>query len=316
MDTELYKVRSVSRCIADAFTLFADNFKKIVGRTKWPALAFAVTMGAFVYLAGSIGSTSGSIPVLPCVLLLVLFLASMACACWLGAAVIGLLNGEKPGKNIKRVGNIFLLMIGWALLLGCACVVAMVAFTASDPAAVHPGQAQDAAMVAQLSAPIGVVLLICLLFYLMILPAYYSAMKYLMEPAERFSGVLGKNFRKGWRYWGFLFCVLLVAGLLAQICAWVIQLPVTVLTFAENLNTLGIGMGDADGMPAWFGVAKLLTMIVCLALYIYVSVWEALVVYFAYGSVEAKIRLREEQRTGALAATLPDSAADYPEITE
>ncbi len=316
MDTELYKVRSVSRCIADAFTLFADNFKKIVGRTKWPVAAVAVTFGAFLYLLGSIDAFPGHNPLLPFLLLFVLFVVSMACSCWLGAAVMGLLNGEKLGKNFKRVGKIFLLMLGWALLLGCVCVGAMVVFTASDPAAVNLEQAQMPAATTQLSIPIGIVLLLCLVCYLLLLPVYYSSMKYLMEPAERFSSVLGKNYRKGWRYWGFLFCVLFVAGLLAQICAWVIQLPVTVLSFAENLNTLGIGMGDADGMPAWFGIAKLLALIVCFALYTYVAIWEALVIYFAYGSVEAKIRMREEQRTATLATTLPDTSVDFPEITE
>ncbi len=145
---------------------------------------------------------------------------------------------------------------------------------------------------------------------------YYCAIMYLMEPNATFSGVLGKNYRKGWRHWGFLFGVVFVTSLITFVCSLVIQAPIAILQLIENMNAIGVGMGDASGLPAMFSVLKGPIIFLCTWLYVYVELWALLAVYFAYGTVEAKIRLRENRPENTEISYNPTPSPTLPEAEQ
>ncbi len=320
METELYKVRSVSRTISDAFTLYTDNFKKIINHTKVPVIALAIVLAFYLQQMNAL-TAPGEKSIFLAPVLGAIFILLLACSCWLSGSFLTLLNGQKTGYNIMRIVKLvlymWLLLIGPCIILGVIAGFSSVAFGNGTTTPMATDATPDAL------AAMGSVMLLTIVFTLLLvavlLPVYYSGMKYLMEPGVKLTSVIGRNYRNGWRSWGFLFGVMFVTALITMVCAWIIQLPAGVLTFAENLNKLGVSMGDGDGMPTWFSTVQLLVLMVCAVLYIYVELWTMTVLYFAYGTVEAKVRLRNNEPLNQpqdANTTLPMQDADFPEITE
>ncbi len=141
---------------------------------------------------------------------------------------------------------------------------------------------------ASLGIGLAIAMLLGLALLVALVPAAYSAMKYLAEPDAPFSTVVGRGYRRGWRHWGFLFVLGLLTSIIIAIISAVTQLPVGVLTVAQQLNAAGMAMGDASGLSPSFSVLMFVVSTLCFAVYCFAEVWAFLVLYYAYGSIESK----------------------------
>ncbi len=289
METEIYKIRSFGSCIQTAYDLFGKNLKTIFRRTWLPVIAVALlaALTAFVSLpqANLLESTSqlmleyGRYFLATGIIVLLMVVVSV----WLNTTVVSLLNGRNRAKNAPRVIRLTLLFVGlWVTGLAITGIASGIPYLfTSEEGAVSP-------MTPFYALTLGTV--IFLLFVAFLIPTFYSSFKYLMEPEQKLSRVLGKSYRIGLRHWGFLFVLFLLVVIIVAIIFCISQMPSVILATAKQFDNNGLSLGDATGLPSYFAVLTFAATFICQIIWMYVIIWADFVYYFAYGSIEAKLR--------------------------
>ena len=117
MESELYKQRSLSRCLNDAYNLYRTNFKTIIRRIWLPSLILSLLTAAtyLIYANGLMALASANLSVGSGIALSVLCLLSACAYVWIFTIIISLLNGKSVKANLPR-------MIRLALEIGRAHV--------------------------------------------------------------------------------------------------------------------------------------------------------------------------------------------------
>ncbi len=308
MDKDLYKVRSLAKCTQAAYDLLSTNLKKIISRTWMPALMFAVISALTHLLVVSYpamtdvfnGQTQDHVTgllAITCSTLLSFFVMT-----WGFARVVSLLNGQSFKTNWPRMGRLYLLCLGLTVLL-LAIIVALgylPILTADTPPSPNT-----------LVLALGIMMLGAVITALCLIPTYYSVVKYCMEPEQKLGTVLGKAYRRGWRSWGFLFSLALLVGLIICLLATVVLMPLVIVQTACYANILGMSMGDPSGMPAYYPWLSFAAALLCMFVWFYIMIWEILVFYYAYGTIEAKSAIRKQ----VSAVTTKHDETDFPEIS-
>lgn len=316
MEQELYKIRSASACIKSAYTLFGSNLKTIFRRLWIPSLVFAFIMAAIVWTSSFTRSTllsslSASSPhgaaasgkALALGILQNSLTVLMAIAIvWLIASLVTMLNKFGFKRNLLQTAKIAILQLViyliMAIVIAIPIVVAMLyQMKANQPAegadALHATAAtQQATALQTIFSPtvlgaIGLAILLCLVFELLLLPIYYFYMKYLMEPIHMRSH-LWKSFKTGLRHWGFLFLTFFMMGLLLLCLFVVLFMPLGILSTAQSQSLAGVLMGDPSGLPSHMLLLQFVTALVTFFIFAFILAWSVLVLYHAYGSIEQK----------------------------
>ncbi|MGI6232219.1 MAG: hypothetical protein ACOYJF_05125 [Prevotella sp.] len=284
MNTELYKIRSVKACIADAYQLFEENFKTILRRTWLPSLILSLVVGVYlcfntVYSAmPSAGlSVTDSIKLLAGTV--VFILAFYGVLFFLSGRFFSMLNGQPVRFNYFR--SLKLTLLG--ILIGVAIVLITMAV------AIPLTKNSSPYLFAQVLKVAGLVCLVLLIFAVALIPPMsYSFMKYMMEPQTKLKSVMGSFLRRGYRRYGFLLGLLLLVALIYYVIQLIINIPVGILTFAGSINQFGIDGGDVSGLPSTFGIITFVVTTCITFISNYVGMWFLLNFYYAYGSVEAR----------------------------
>ena len=78
------------------------------------------------------------------------------------------------------------------------------------------------------------------------------------------------------------------------------MIPLFVIIFGQAINQLGMLDGDADGTPSYFLILLIATAFITFFLLNYIFLWNALVQYYMYGSIEATDREKEQRKKALL----------------
>lgn len=299
MESELYKTRSLSSCMKSAYDMFVSNIKTIFHRTWLPAVLLAVfsavSMVLFyniiiqsfvtVPMAGNLSLTHIFILAGFAILLLLL---SIAASVWFYAIVISLLDGASMKVNLPRVIRLALLIIALTLVISIIVWgINIIPYFGSN----QKGSAPEAW---EMSAVVSMAIYLC--FAIAMIPTLYSSMKYLLEPEQKLFSVFGKPYLRGWRHWGYLFMLCFLAAIIVSIIYIVVNMPANIDALAVATDGAGMMLGDATGLPGYFMPVAAIVSFLSTFIMIYVGSWFMIILYYAYGNIEAKEKAKQEQK--------------------
>lgn len=303
IENELYKVRSVRACIKSATDMMVSNPLTILRRTWLSTLALSIVTSLSILLSSLLESqqpntTETSIVNTPLLILSVISLiAYIAIASWWGASVISLLTGRKVKDNIRRILYLIFAMLGLYVIMGvCVSVGYTLPMFGGKASLGHP------TIISPLVA--GIVVVLALIFTL---PISYSSMKYLVEPQQKLTSIVGKPYMTGLHRWGFLFMAALLGGIIISILIVITGVPEIILETAKKANDIGMAMGDSNGLSASFTVLQFCVTILCYFIWYYIYCWMNFVYYYVYGSIEAK----EMAKKDVITTTTGNSADNH-----
>ena len=303
IENDLYKVRSVRACIKSATDMMISNPLTILRRTWLPTLVLSIVTSLSILLSAffesqqptTAGASTVNAPLL--ILGVISLVAYIAIASWWGASVISLLTGRKVKDNIRRILYLLLAVIGLYIIVGvCVSVGYTLPMFGGKASLGHPTVASP--LVA------GIVFVLALIF---ILPISYSSMKYLVEPQQKLTSIVGKPYMTGLHRWGFLFMAALLGGIIISILIVITGVPEIILETAKKANDIGMAMGDSNGLSASFTVLQFFVTILCYFIWYYIYCWMNFVYYYVYGSIEAK----EMAKKDVITTTTGNSADNH-----
>ena len=138
---------------------------------------------------------------------------------------------------------------------------------------------------------------VLLFFCLVQLPLLYASMRYLNDEKMHFWRDLLPCLRTGLRHWGFIFITVLLSSIFVAIIIMLLMIPYYILSFARFASEVGVVTGDPSGMPGYFPWLQLFTAVIVFFLVYQVTIFEALVIYFMYGSIETQEKERQSAKT-------------------
>lgn len=290
METELYKTRSVQACFRAAYDLFCSNFKTILQKTWMPAVVLSLVMGLYGVICPTnlitllLGEQPPVQPLGTSLLLVAVYFAMLAATIWLYAIFFSLLNGRSHKENGGRV----LRTTGIFLLVGCVAgiFVAIISILLASRTITPPESPRCLPVLAFIVVPICLFVM-CMLA---LIPSIYSAIKYIMEPSQKAWSIFGKPYRQGWHHWGFLFVCALLCFIIGALLSSIAQMPSGIMMLGKLASAGGTLMGDPDGLPSYFNITFYATSSLAQFVCCYLTMWVATVFYYAYGSIEAKMR--------------------------
>ncbi len=311
MESELYKNRSLGRCLNDAYNLYRTNFKTIIRRLWLPALVLSLLTAAVYIISTNIvmAVTTASLSVGSSIALAVLGLLSACAYVWFFTIVISLLNGKSVKDNLPRMIRLAFVILGLTVV---ACVfvalvsVACASFTKPKPTAM-PLMGTFAAMIA------------CIVVGVLVLPLSYSMMKYCVETDEKLMAIFKRHYVAGWRQWGFLFIIALLVGIIVMVIDTLVGMPNNILTLASSMRRISLMEGDSPALPSGFGLLAFLTSTVCTFVMTFVRPWVVFVFYYAYGCIDEKEKARMalkkvEESQKVTEAASNDRSIDFEEV--
>jgi len=281
---ELYKSRSYTACLTEAFNTCAHNLKTIFMHTWGYAVASAAAASLCVSASTEMLTSGGGISA--AAWLLSSLLLSVAASVALFARATTLVNGRKTAWNIKRTARITLIaLLFWLAVTVLAGAAAAIVASTQD-AAKSPSAALAASAVANV---------LSLIVGLLALPYVYVFAKYMMEPDTKLRRLLFKSYKTGLRHWGFIFTTEFLAWLCMTVCAVIIALPAVIIISARMLSISGVNtFGDPTGLPAGFSAMQFGWFALATFIWSYISVFYMFVCYFIYGSIEARVKEKKE----------------------
>lgn len=311
MEIEIIKNRSVGAIIKDAFNLMANNLTTILRRTWLPALVLCLVQGLVIFLVPGTMLAASSPDLTPemtsrmlrvGLLSLFVVVAAFVVYVWLYSRMLSLLQGLPTAQMRWRVLRCMLYMVAIVIIVGA--IVGAISYMPFFKA----GQPQPLITPETLNASELITAGLLLLFLIAFLPMAYSSMKYLVEPKQKVWSILGRPYRQGWRYWGFLFLMMILLGIIISVLYLLIQSPMYIILTAQEINAEGMLAGD----PSDFGLPQQLlgfvVIVLCQFVSVYILFWALMVNYFAYGTIEARIAARQHATTAtAPSSTLPSS---------
>ena len=310
-DLQLSRLRSSRSIIADGYRLYTNSFRKIF-RLSWIAgLIYAVILSFQV---------SHSLEMIPYFMMAMQSMAS-------GQGLSPELISQYQAQNSISMGLSLLLLISMALLV----TLAYQAFRQHRQDGVYARPAHwytlpDMNLFGRLiltylffviisvicCIPIiaGVFLIkqgtigpisggIAITFFLLLLavlllPFIYSVQKYLIDAKPSFSRRVGHDYLVGWRYWGRIFAVALIVGIITTSVSFIIELPSPILSMAYLSSQRGVAIGDPTGMPEYMSWMKYVVFILAGFIQSFVILSSFFPIYYLYGSIEASEQDRKQ----------------------
>lgn len=285
METELYTNKSTSACIRAAYTLLTTNIKTIFKRLWLPALANAImlTLSFMLYIPDKgINDWGHAHPLVATILISASYLLTVIANIWLTGAIASMLNGSILKKNIFRA----IMVVGAELIITTISIFIIsfgTSFVASILASSKITSPEHALTAGHISA-----FVIFILFCIFTLPFVFSTVRYQIDHKTRFSEIFRKGYGTGFRHWGFQFITYFVGVLLTIVACFIAFIPLIIISSAQIMNQLGLLAGDPNGAPGYFVWLLMATVLITMFLLCFILVWTFFIVYYTYGSVEAK----------------------------
>ena len=218
---------------------------------------------------------------------LLLFIVAILVQTRAWSGFLRLLNGAEIKANYLRAIKVIVcfMLLSVAFLIVSAIIYGMIA---AKTASVGTSFATITAIYALTT------LVLLVIFALIVSPLIYSFTKYLLNPLEKFRDAVSVNYRKGCRYTGFAFTIIVILSLISLIIAMFLAVPAYVTTIADNIDKLGVLNGDASGLPSYFKLLSFLSSGIMNFVLSYVNIWILTVLCYAYGNIEHSINQNNE----------------------
>ena len=296
---ELYKNRGFGATLKAAYNMFLTNFTRIFRHIWWAALVFALVLPLSVVANTLMMTSSGSLWWIWVLVALVVVAAEVV----FFSRLTMLYNEESWKWNIIRI-----LKLTVVVLFVIVVVAFVFGFTkglmenwllADLQEKMKTGADAQAAMAMTASANMKVTaVMLCglLIFILLLVPLYYTSMKYVVEVKSRLRKILWPSYTKGLRRWGYIFVLLLLTGLVLFPFVLVVCLPLILMVTSMMLSTNGVLQGDPSGLPGGFMWLYYAVYVLTVFVLTFFTVFELTVIYFMYGSIETREQERQKAR--------------------
>lgn len=289
METELYKGRSFSGCIKAAYLLFSTNLQSIFKKMWLPSLLWAViTTGlVLIYLPDKgIHDAGMAKPWTTLILMGCLFVGEILADIWFMARLQCLLNGLPIRKNLKRCAILTCILVGMGILFY---------FLFAGGTVLYMGQmAGKSATIGKMAASSIAAIVLLIAIFVAVLPLQFSFVKYLIGETSRLKDAVTKDYRKGWRHWGFLLITNFISMLIIIVLSSILFIPFSIILTAQVFNQLGMLDGDPNGAPNGFFAGVIAVTVLTIFIDAFLYIWYYFVLYYAYGSIEALEKERKE----------------------
>lgn len=282
----LYKNRSITSCLKAAYNFFLSNFKGIFHAVWLPVLLFSIFSAAFITLL--ISNSHSDLPFRPysvyVAVVVVLGLVSVFSGIWVMARLMSFLNEMPRLWNMKRMLVAFLVTL--------LAMVPLLAFLGVGIWFMFIRGSVESHFVLK----ILILLVGAILYSLLVLPMIYVNMKYLKEKEVSYFKSFIINYKKGFRYIGFIFMTTILTLLVALVITSIVLMPLYVLLIAKTESLWGETIGDPADLPGYFTWLVFVVLIVACIIVTLILIYEMLVCYFLYGAIEQKHTERLEAK--------------------
>ena len=296
---ELYKNRGFGATLKAAYNMFLTNFTRIFRHIWWAALVFALVLPLSVVANTLMMTSSGSLWWIWVLVALVVVAAEVV----FFSRLTMLYNEESWKWNIIRILKltvvVLVVMVVVALVFGFTKGLIENWLLADLQEKMKTGADAQAAMAMTASANMKVTaVMLCglLIFILLLVPLYYTSMKYVVEVKSRLRKILWPSYTKGLRRWGYIFVLLLLTGLVLFPFVLVVCLPLIIMVTSMMLSTNGVLQGDPSGLPGGFMWLYYAVYVLTVFVLTFFTVFELTVIYFMYGSIETREQERQKAR--------------------
>lgn len=284
---ELFKHRSVTACMSEAYNLMADRFKDLVKHTWMAVLPYAFLTALFVYLRTpnkSLHDWGETSPILSFFLQSVVYVCFAAAGILVGAILWKWITDKAFPHCLKRytlasICSFFFLLIGGVVI--CAAIMAL-------------GSAHGFSLAPHSSGCdftiLGVValyvLLMTIFIMILLLPLAYMVPRYmLLEKGEPMK--VWKSFKTGFRHCGSIFKMGFLGCLIIMVCNIILSIPMSIMTGAQIFSQLGALDGDPTGVPDYFAPLYIIVSTLVFFIYNYICSWLLFSFIYLYGSIES-----------------------------
>ena len=296
---ELYKNRGFGATLKAAYNMFLTNFTRIFRHIWWAALVFALVLPLSMVANTLMMTSSGSLWWIWVLVALVVVAAEVV----FFSRLTMLYNEESWKWNIIRILKltvvVLVVMVVVALVFGFTKGLMENWLLADLQEKMKTGADAQAAMAMTASANMKVTaVMLCglLIFILLLVPLYYTSMKYVVEVKSRLRKILWPSYTKGLRRWGYIFVLLLLTGLVLFPFVLVVCLPLIIMVTSMMLSTNGVLQGDPSGLPGGFMWLYYAVYVLTVFVLTFFTVFELTVIYFMYGSIETREQERQKAR--------------------
>lgn len=280
MIKDLYKNRSYTGCMRAAFIYLCDNFTLIVKKCWVWIAACSLIAGLTAYAWATTICSGKEFSTAP---LLIAAGIGAAALFVTSAALTAQMTGLLSGKTFKSC--LFRVMKTNALTwLTTAVAILVTAIASSFTAWMLMNKDMDITSCAMGMALTAIVL--SLLFASLHVPLIYSCGKYVLEEDTRFVETMGRGYAMGFKYFGQLFAMSFVIGLINIVEALFMGMPLLILSLTGFMDYNGRMVGDESGLPAGWPLQALLAATIIGVLLSFMYVWTVLCNCYAYGHIE------------------------------
>lgn len=262
LGNNLYKDRSYSSCIHAAYELLSNNFTTIFKKTWIVVLLYSIIF-ALTPLTNGIFSTTA--------IMVALFVSK----CLIDTIILSLLNNKNYKTNFKAIVQVALFNLVLFVLFASLFVYA------NDFILLK---------VKSMASNLHLVIIFELLTIIVFIhqPLMYSNMKYLVQGDKKYPTIIKQNYKYGWKYLGFTSAVLILISIISIAIFLFIAMPLMISAITNQQNTIGVIMGDANGLPSYYNLLNFTICAIATFFANYLAVWWMFVMYYVYGNIEAR----------------------------
>lgn len=268
------KDRSYANCLTTAYHNVVDNFKSLFDQVWKLALVYSVIFG----ITMAVRYTTLSVDKPFAMLLNLLTSAATVVA---GIVYVGkifeFLNGHDFKYNSKKILTIGVVCYAIAIAFFMAVMIGAIflALGTRNPMAIYV-------------AIWGAVLVWVVFLIVWCTPLCYSGTKFLMDDNTHLIHVLGKDWKKGFKHFGFIFTTLFLESIVVGVINLLIFSPLIVIVVACLESYHGANMGDPMTMPSSLFLPICLLAIISMFVNCFLIIWQAFTYYYIYGTIETR----------------------------
>ena len=286
MDKELiFKEQSVTAIIGQAFRILSTKRKTLATRAWIPILvqAASFTILLLAYTPNvTIRDWGLAHPAFTSIAMIGAAIAALLSVLWLTAAVFSAFNDQSSKKNFIRSLPVGVCYAVYSLLL-----LLMQYLTSNILMSwLMAHFADKAVLVGVCVALIG--LLCNLVIFAIWIPFTFSCTKYLFNHTTSLKKMVGKDYHLGWKYWGRLTLLVILASLTVLPVVVIGGLPLTIVFMSQAANQLGMLSGDPSGAPSYLLALLIGVAFITFCLMAILMIWYIIVLILSYGNIESR----------------------------
>lgn len=292
---ELFKHRSVTSCMNEAYNLMTDNFKDLLKHTWMAVLPYAFLTALFVYLRTPnkpLHDWGEANPMLSFFFQSVVYVCLIVTALFMGAIIWKWITDKAFSHCLKRytlvsVCSFAFIMIGGIII--SLIVMALGAVSGLSFSSLGSGSVNSLGIAVLCS------FMLIILIILLLLPLAYIFPRYmLLEKGEKMK--VWKSFKTGFRHCGAIFKMGFLGVLLIMVCNIILSIPMSIMTGAQIFSQLGALDGDPVGVPGYFAPLYIIVSTLALFIFDYIYNWLLISFIYLYGSIESDEKEKAEMQ--------------------